>query len=117
MPAINYNRCWLRCPASWTEPSVPKAEPADKPKREPAKWRPMTDLEIEAATQLGRCRLPPATSTKRLCRHMAAQAQADEPKITDKQAEYLWKFCWTYRRQIASAAVVKEAKQRREKAK
>jgi hypothetical protein len=72
----------------------------------------MTDLEKEAATQLGLCRLPPATSTKRLARSMAMQAEMNEPKITDRQAEYLWQFCWKFRRQIASEAVVREAKRR-----
>jgi hypothetical protein len=72
----------------------------------------MTDLEIEAAKALGCCRLPPRTSTKRLSGHMVEQALRDEPQITDRQAEYLWRFCWTYRRQIASAAVVREAKRR-----
>ena len=105
---------WLIIPESWKQPPAPQATepPAEKPKREPARWRPMTDLEIEAAKALGRCRLPPATSTKRLALHMAAQAAKDEPQITDRQAEYLWRFCWTYRRQIASAAVVREAKRR-----
>ena len=103
---------WLVIPESWIEKPVEHSQPAaDSPrKREPAIWRAMTDLEIEAATQLWRCSLPPATSTKRLARHMAAQAEADDPKITDKQAVFLWRFCWRFRRQIASAAVHAEAK-------
>ncbi len=112
---IDYNVPWLVIPESWKrQPPEPLSEPAtEKQKREPVKWRPMTDLEIEAAKELGRCRLPPATSIKRLAGHLAVQAQQQDPKITDKQAVYLWKFCWTYRRQIASAAVAKEAKRRR----
>lgn len=73
----------------------------------------MTALEKLAAEQLGGCRLPPGTATKRLARSLAAQAAAEEPKITDKQAVYLWKFCWTFRRQISSPAVRREAKQQR----
>jgi len=114
MTNLDYDVPWLIIPESWKHPKAKAGKPsASRTKREPAKWRAMTDLEIEAATQLGQCRMPPATGAKRLARHMAAQAKANDPKITDKQAEYLWKFCWRYRRQISSATVAREAKRQR----
>lgn len=112
---------------SWLEfrgPSVPQcflppstvAQATDEPakhKREPAVWRPMTAMEQWAAIALGQCRLPPASSTKRLAYGMYDQARLEEPRITDKQAVFLWQFCWTFRRQISDADVKEIAKQRR----
>jgi hypothetical protein len=116
---INPLPSWLIPPASWIAPpkSAPSADPtgkaaiAPKPvgKREPVKWRPMTALEQRAAAGLGHCRLPPGTSTKRLARHLAEQAQRPEPVITDKQSVFLWQFCYTFRRQIYDRAVTREA--------
>lgn len=114
---------WLIPPTSWITPSKPapsadpheKADEAPRPvgKREPVVWRPMTDLEQRAALALGRCRLPPASGTKRLAGHIAEQAQRPEPVITDKQAVYLWQFCHRFRRQISDRNVLQEAKRQK----
>lgn len=69
-------------------------------KREPANWRPMTGAEQRMALALGQCTFPPATAQKRFARDIAAQASADEPKITDKQRAYLHLMVHRYRRQI-----------------
>lgn len=106
---------WIDWPAANREPAAtppPPTPPATKPKRKPAVWRPMTGLELRAALELGHCRLPVASSTKRIARNLAAQAEASEPRITDKQAPLLWKFCWKFRRQIRDQAVVREATRR-----
>ena len=89
------------------------APPQQRPKREPPAWRPMRDLERRAALELGRCRLPPRSCTKRMVGNLVSQSHLDEPRITDKQAVYLWRFAWTYRRQIRDADVKEVAKQRR----
>ena len=111
---------WLQRPLAWhqTPASVPiqPETAAPKPKREPAVWRPMTAIERRAAIALGKCRLPPASSTKRMCYQMADQARLSEPRITDKQAAFLWQFAWTFRRQIDDADVREIAKQRRNEA-
>ena len=44
---------------------------------------------------------------------MADQARLPEPRITDKQAVFLWQFAWTFRRQIDDPDVKEIAKQRR----
>lgn len=106
---------WLqfKTPPVETPKSSDPAEPKSKPKREPAQWRQMTELERRACRALGRCSLPPRTATKRLCLSMANQAELEEPKITDKQAVYLWSFVWTYRRQIKDPDLLNIAKQKK----
>lgn len=102
---------WSNPPAE-QQPASGGSSPA-KAKQEPAAWRPMTPLELLAARALGFCYLPPASSTKRMVRHLVSQANESEPRITDKQAVYLWKFAWTYRRQIRDGVVLLEAAKRR----
>jgi hypothetical protein len=63
-------------------------------------WRHMTENERKLAVALGGCSFPPATAQKRFARHISEQANAPEPKITDKQRAYLHKMVHRYRRQI-----------------
>ena len=65
-----------------------------------ASWRPMTEPERRAIQSLERVTFPVASPPKRLARHLLAQAQAAEPVITDRQADYLWRVVHTFRRQI-----------------
>lgn len=65
-----------------------------------AAWRPMTEDERRAIQALRGVTFPVASPPKRLARHLLGQAAADEPKITDKQAAYLWRVVHTFRRQI-----------------
>lgn len=107
---------WITWPATAATTIAPAGAVSplvkpEKPKRAPAEWRPMTDLEKRAAKALVTCRLPPATSTKRIAGHLYGQACLSEPRITDKQARYLWQFCWTFRRQIADRGVKQKAEQ------
>ena len=69
-------------------------------KRETANWRPMTDAERTLARALGCCTFLPASSQKRFARNIAAQAEAVDPQITDKQRRYLHIMVHRYRRQI-----------------
>lgn len=87
---------------------------APKPKRKKPAWRPMTNLERAACLALdpGLVSYLPGSVPKRIGRNLAAQASADEPQITDKQAAMLWRQCWTYRRQISDGAVLREAERR-----
>jgi hypothetical protein len=93
---------------------VASSEPEQKPKREPAAWRPMTEQERIACCAIGPgvVTYPPATSVKRLARHLSEQAHDKEPKITDKQADALWKIAWRFRRQIANPDVLNIARQK-----
>lgn len=109
---INWKTPAESLPAASTET---QQQTRPKAKREPAAWRPMTDMERRAAISLGLCRLPPVSGTKRMAGNMADQAREDEPQITDKQAFYLWRFVWTYRRQIADIDVKAEAQRRHAK--
>lgn len=88
--------------------------PAPKPKREKPVWRAMTDLERVACASLcpGIISYLPGSIPKRIGRDLAAQAAADDPQITDKQASLLWRQAWAYRRQIADVAVLREARRR-----
>jgi len=88
------------------------SSPAAKQPREKPVWRPMTDLERAACLSLspGLVSYLPGSVPKRIGRDLAAQATEAEPCITDKQAAMLWRQCWTYRRQIGNAAVLREAK-------
>lgn len=80
------------------ESALPK--PKERQKREPANWRDMTPIEKVLAEALGKCTFPPATAQKRFARNISAQAASDEPKITDRQREYLHLMVHRYRRQI-----------------
>lgn len=81
--------------------ALPK--PKEKANREPALWRRMTDNERALAGALGCCTFLPGSNHKRFARNIAAQATAEEPKITDKQRGYLHKMVHRYRRQISTA--------------
>ena len=76
------------------------ATPKPKRKRAPAKWRPMTDAEQTLAKALDNCTFVPGSNHKRFARNLAGQASAVDPKITDKQREYLHVLVHRYRRQI-----------------
>lgn len=78
-----------------------RAEPRGK-----AVWRRMTDAERRLAKALADCSFPPATAQKRFARSIAAQADADEPKITDKQRAYLHQMVHRYRRQIPTEVLL-----------
>lgn len=103
---------WLAADSFGAGKTIASAIPAPKPKREKPVWRPMTGLERAACLALspGNVSYLPGSVPKRIGRDLAAQAAADEPQITDKQAVMLWRQCWTYRRQIADAAVLSEAR-------
>lgn len=85
-------------------------------------WRDMTPLEQRAVLALAACRFAPATTVKRFARTMLyqydhAQTKSEAawpfPKITDRQAALLWKYCHHYRKQIGSGSVVAIEAQRR----
>lgn len=101
--------------SSWLRPKdfavVPPEAKEPAPKKAPANFRPMTDIERVAAAALERVKFPPATSTKRFAQSLVAQAKAPHATITDRQAEHLWRICWTYRRQLPTD-VVRDAKAR-----
>jgi len=103
---------WLAADSFGAGKTIAPAVPAPKPKREKPAWRAMTDLERAACLALspGNVSYLPGSVPKRIGRNLAAQASEDEPRITDKQAVMLWRQAWTYRRQIADAAVLREAK-------
>lgn len=91
--------CVKGCPAC-----PPPAE--QKPKREPAVWRPMTADEREMALCLGRCRFSPGSFQKRFAHQVSSQAMLGElAKITEKQASLLRKQVWHFRRQIPGRVV------------
>lgn len=71
-------------------------------KREPAKWRPMTDQERAAALAIkpGKVRYPVASPPKALARRLAAQAAAASPVITNRQAAAMWRLVHRFRRQL-----------------
>jgi len=105
---------WLADDSFGAGKTIAPAIPAPQPKREKPAWRPMTDLERAACLALAPelvCYLP-GSVPKRIGRNLAAQASADEPRITDKQAAMLWGQAWTYRRQIADGAVLREARRK-----
>lgn len=77
-----------------------------------ADWRQMTVLEHSAALALRGCRFPVASPPKRFARNLGEQCSRME--ITDKQSDVLWRYCWTFRRQIADPLVLAEARNRKE---
>ena len=72
-----------------------------------AQWRDMTQFEKRLCEALdpARVRYPVASPPKRLGRDLAAQAKADPPQITDKQAAAAWAQAWRFRRQIPDAQI------------
>lgn len=66
----------------------------------------MIPAEFDAVIYLSRASLRPATSGKRFVRETAAAlAQNTDYKITERQALYLWKLVYLYRRQLPPALV------------
>lgn len=86
------------------ESALPK--PKERKPREPATWRPMTEAEQDMAIALSHCTFPPGTNQKRFARNLAAQAQLDEPQITDRQRAYLHQMVHRYRRQIPTEVLM-----------
>lgn len=85
-------------------------------KREPAIWRPMTQLEYDAivALQPGVVTYIPGSPPKRFARDLMSYATMKPLEITEKQAAALWRQAWRYRRQVADKLVAAEAKRRHE---
>lgn len=75
-----------------------------------AQWRPMTPKEIAAAIAMSPARVtyPVGTYYKKIARSVASQAASDAPRITDKQADAMWRVIVRFRRQIP-AEIVREA--------
>lgn len=69
----------------------------------PVEYRPATDIELLQMRALHRCRLTPASMTKRFAAQI--NAQSDRGVITDKQAAYLLVCCYRYRRQLDAKIV------------
>jgi hypothetical protein len=70
----------------------------------------MTDRERRAARAFNHVTFLPGTSVKRIARTLLAQAEQDEPRITDKQAAVMWKIVWKFRRQINDKDVLNVAR-------
>lgn len=64
----------------------------------------MSPLERARALALGQCRFSPATFSKRFAKDMMAQARAEEPTITERQAFRLTVQVYIYRRQVERIA-------------
>lgn len=61
----------------------------------------MTPRQLEIIAALDRVTFPPATSQKRFARDMVALARAKPDHVlTEKQADYLTKLAWRFRRQM-----------------
>jgi hypothetical protein len=61
----------------------------------------MTPREIAIARAFANVSFPPATAAKRFARHMTEIAvRHPEHPLTQKQADYMAKVAWRYRRQI-----------------
>lgn len=105
---------WLRWPtpvhATDAIEARHDAEPAPRQSRQPVVWRPMTDRERRAARAFNHVTFLPGTSVKRIARTLLAQAEQDEPRITDKQAAVMWKIVWKFRRQINDKDVLNVAR-------
>lgn len=76
----------------------------------------MNELDIAAATCLGKCIFLPGSYNKRFAWSMRNIALSDQPELTEKQYANLWRLAWRYRRQIVALAdgqrVVAEAQKR-----
>ena len=84
---------------------LPKSAYPEKPKKPRntwalTEWRPMTENEQALANALVCCTFLPGSAHKRFARALAAQAERDEPKITDPQRAQLHRLVHRYRRQI-----------------
>lgn len=74
----------------------------------------MTVLEGNAVVALHQCRFPVGSHPKKFSRSMSeawitATDGGKKPRITEPQAELLWKYCYTFRAQIQDAVVLTEA--------
>ncbi len=58
----------------------------------------MTPIERAATKALARCRFQPGIMTKRFAYDMAAKP--DDYELTPRQEAFLWRACWTFRRQL-----------------
>ncbi len=63
-------------------------------------WHPLTEMERDRARALVRCKLPPASMTKRFAGRLNGQAGYESAQITDKQAAFLAVCCYRFRRQF-----------------
>lgn len=61
-------------------------------------YRPMTDVEMAAAVSLEKCKLK--NFDRRFSECVVHEARQADPKITDKQANCLWRKIWRFRKQI-----------------
>lgn len=72
----------------------------------------MTEEQSLRAQALERCTFLPASTDKRFVRDMAARSRtAHPPALTDRQAAYLTRLAWRYRRQMPRGLVPPEAPQ------
>lgn len=60
----------------------------------------MTDFQRIQAQLLARCRLPPASWSKRFAREIGALAQTPDAALSPREAAALERLCWTFRRQL-----------------
>jgi len=60
----------------------------------------LSSIDIAAVHQLRGCRLRPGSWPKRFARTIAEQVDAGNCLVTMKQLYWLWKLCYTFRRQI-----------------
>ncbi|HUO23691.1 MAG TPA: hypothetical protein VMU59_14335 [Caulobacteraceae bacterium] len=69
----------------------------------------MNERQRRQAEALGRCSFLPGSAEKRFCRDMAARAAlAAPPELTERQAAYLERLCWRFRRQLPAHLVPSE---------
>lgn len=72
----------------------------------------MTEEQSLRAQSLERCSFPVGSTDKRFVRDMAARSRtANPPTLTDRQAAYLTRLAWRYRRQMPRDLVPPEAPQ------
>ncbi len=58
----------------------------------------MTPIERAATRALAKCKFQPGIMTKKFAMDMAARA--DDYELTPRQEAFLWRACWTFRRQL-----------------
>ena len=72
----------------------------------------MTEEQSLRAQALQRCTFPIGSPDKRFVREMAERSRTAGPKaLTDRQAAYLTRLAWRYRRQMPRDLVPPEAPQ------